>query len=670
MKKLVILLMAAGAMFAAEPQKGTVWPSKDGTTFVLGSPAATVTTIDEEAKDSRNVTVTVRGAAHSGWPLETRFAVFQARDRVWRWSVPAKLAGNKITIRLPHGSYLLEVAAEHHKPDRQPLNIKDADLPPREIALAPLPVVTGRVVTMKKDEQVPLAGAQIARIDGKVLASTNDQGLFRAEIDAPRPQENIVVMAPGFGNRIVPLQAVSNETDVGTIKMSAGVKLTLHVDRPESLKSKTLQVRLDEHTPKQYENTKIASHELKGGDDELTFSDLSKGEYLVVISGDGPLERLSTTVAVDAEDVSRDIRISPFQLAGSVHLGSEPLREGKVGIQNGQHTWNADLPIDAEGHFGGTMWQREDVGGWVESKATGSMPVDEHPTLSGDPAVWDIHFERRMITGRVFDETTKQPIEHSAMQLQLEAKKPPAPGRSQMSRLYSGVKIEDDGSYSILAMHDGTYDLLVRAPGHVDVKQTVEMNQDDASKIVDFPLSAGVEQSVEFVWPNGEPVRNSSLIEGVARDGFNPGAMFRTDEAGVLKVRMKRDDSRTLFIMPSQGSFAAVHLVGSAEPKPMRVVVPFPTASLTVNMVGPDQKPVPAKLLMRFNGEWVPYSVVTRLQTTFMAGPKLVLPHLPAGAYELWGVGGRQPTFSPPPAEPVRAGLSTGEQAVEIAVPK
>jgi hypothetical protein len=80
-------------------------------------------------------------------------------------------------------------------------------------------------------------------------------------------------------------------------------------------------------------------------------------------------------------------------------------------------------------------------------------------------------------------------------------------------------------------------------------------------------------------------------------------------------------------------------------------------------------------MLMRFNGEWVPYSVVARLRATRSGPGQTRIDLLPAGAYELWGVRKSgsaftpSPTFAPPAREPVRVGLSGGEQSVEIVVP-
>src|SRR5205807_132393 len=144
-------------------------------------------------KDAHNVTISVRGEAQRGWPIETHFSIAAGKDSGWRWSVPAKLMAKPVSIRLLPGSYLMQIGAEHHKADRRPIKIATADLP-LQVVLAPLPAVTGRVVAMKKSgddkepKETPVAGAQIAHSDAKVMGSTNEQGAFRIEVTDPRTE--------------------------------------------------------------------------------------------------------------------------------------------------------------------------------------------------------------------------------------------------------------------------------------------------------------------------------------------------------------------------------------------------------------------------------------------------------------------------------------------------
>src|SRR5437660_164099 len=141
-KLLLLLLLSAASLFADEPEKGTicfgtdctpatgtafevkpadverrfVWTSADGSSFILGTLAAKATAVDLQQKDAHNVTISVRGDAQRGWPMETRFSISAGKDSGWRWSVPAKvMAAKPVSIRLLPGSYLMQIGAEHHK---------------------------------------------------------------------------------------------------------------------------------------------------------------------------------------------------------------------------------------------------------------------------------------------------------------------------------------------------------------------------------------------------------------------------------------------------------------------------------------------------------------------------------------------------------------------------
>jgi len=695
-RKLVfLLLLAASPLLADEPRKGTicfgtdcmpatgstfdvkpadverrfVWMSTDAASVVLGTLAPKTATINLDSKEASNVTLSVRGDAKRQWPLETRFLLGVSKDQVWRWSVPAKLIGRPMSIRVPRGSYTMQIGAEHHKSDRRRLKIDANDVALHQITLAPLPAVTGRIVTMKKTgddpeaRETPVFGAQLASAEGKTLGGTNEQGAFRVELAEPLTEE-MVILSPGLGTRVVKLNILAADTDLGTITLSRGVKLTAYIDRADTVKSKALHVILTEASKTQYENTNIATRELKAADDVLVFSDLSEGEYCLTLNGNGALEHLTTVIPIKTEDVSREIRIAPFQLQGSVKLGTEPLHEGAVGIHDEFHTWTADAPIDAEGHFGGVMWQTDGIGGWVKSNKTGTLLVEPAPTLSGDPASWDITFKNRLISGRVFDAETKAAIAHADLDLQVEER---SPSGSVTNRFYAIINLEDDGKYSIAAMKDGVYDLSATAPDYVAARVTIELGDRDESKTADFPMTRGVEQAIDFAWPSGDPVANAPVLEGIARDGHNALWFGSTDATGRLTLRMRAGETKTLFVMPRQGSFAPAHVV-AGDGKPIRIIVPDPTASLLINFHDAEKKPTLAPIAMRWNGEWLPTPVVSRLNRTLVGDGSVRVALLPAGSYEVWAVPGVQPAFAPPPGEPVRIGLSAGEQTIEITI--
>src|SRR5205823_8207768 len=140
-------------------------------------------------------------------------------------------------------------------------------------------------------------------------------------------------------------------------------------------------------------------------------------------------------------------------------------------------------------------------------------------------------FKRRLISGRIFDEETKEPIAGAGVFLQFEK---PAGTRASISQLHTNIKVDDEGKYFIVAMQEGTYDIAVNAPDHMDAKTTIEIVEGDTGHTLDFPMSRGIEQVIEFVSPGGEPL-SGTVIEGVARDGYNPGWYHGVDPSGRLK---------------------------------------------------------------------------------------------------------------------------------------
>jgi hypothetical protein len=82
-------------------------------------------------------------------------------------------------------------------------------------------------------------------------------------------------------------------------------------------------------------------------------------------------------------------------------------------------------------------------------------------------------------------------------------------------------------------------------------------------------------------------------------------------------------------------------------------------------------KPLPAMLLFRFNGELIPQPVILRLTGQYENASIVRVPNLPAGAYEIWAVPVVDYAFAPlagraPSRAPLRVGLTMGEQSVTV----
>ena len=634
----------------AAAERAFVWSSADGKRLLFGRVAANATSVDLLERAFAPVTLSVRGDQRHGWPEELRLVVTGADKKTWSWSVAAKSVGALAQIALPSGKYTIQFAADHHLTETRRLDLP-LNKSLREIALRPMPVVSGRVMTAK---DAPVADAQIVREDHKVIATTDEQGNFRGEALEPLP-DSLLIEKSGLGSRFLSPHFSTGDADLGVIRLGAAVRLVLHIIRPDG-NHDTLHVRLSRHGEK-YDYIPVASKDLSGAD--VAFEDLSKGEYAVIIEGSGPLEKMVSGASVGEADLEKEIRIEPYHLDGTAHLGDDPMNGTLKVTMGGVHLeWS--MPI-ADGRFGATLWQHGDLHGWLKTEGDpGSVEPVGSPPLGADPSTWNIRLPKRFITGRVFDVDDGQAMKGAGLALLRT---------SAGTRLYTAIHLSDDGTFSIMATKSGTYELTASAPDHVNMKQTVEIREEDASVQRDFALTHGLAATLEAIWPSGSPVVNANVLEGVASDGHNAERQYTLDAAGRLSLRMTRGESRTLFIVPAEGSLAIAHIAAQegSESAPVRVVVPEPAGSLDVKISTADGKRARARLGLRFNGEVVPTPVL--LEIGFRAHPAMLdersLLLMPAGAYELWPV---SPQTYAPIGSPKSATVLAGVTSVELTV--
>ncbi|HEX7709106.1 MAG TPA: carboxypeptidase-like regulatory domain-containing protein, partial [Thermoanaerobaculia bacterium] len=692
---LVVAIMCASSVAAQEQPKGTlcfsqssecrpttgmqfevapadalrrwVWNSEDHRTLFAGELSAGATTIDLESKETprRTIALAFRGQVTRGWPADATLTIYESREKEWKWELPAEVAGREVKIHVPVANYVIFGDAPRHLrmarrlPSENPLALGTVEL-------QPIPSLRGRVVRLDEERVVAVNGAQILLGDGKAGGATNEQGEFRIELSDTRLKE-IVIAAPGFGSRVVTFERLEAENDFGEIRLETGVTLTLQVERPKELRDKTVVVRLLREEEKRYEHARVATGELAAGDEELRFPDLAPGKYYALFEGFDPLERMLSEIEVGKENLVKEIEIRPFRLQGRVLIGEEPLRKGEVEMMPAAagETWRARLPIEDDGRFGGVMWQRGVLGGFVHQKENvGGILIDESPELGSDPSVWTMSFKDRLIHGRIFDAESGKAAEGVQFALKTIS--------TDNKRGSSQVSVTPDGEYRIRAWQDGAYDLIVSARDLLPETKTIELSEVDGSRKVDFALEQGLNVKLEFFWSTGVKILLSNIFEGVARDGHNPERIHRQDAGGILTLRVRPGETRALYVLPTEGSFLPVRITAgrSSDDEPQRVEIPAPAGKLRVRLKDRDGNPTQGLVLMRYNGEWIPYPVSARLRNN--ASPGMIeYTALPAGAYELWAVipRGREAIANMPPSHPpVRAGVAAGETEVEVTV--
>ncbi len=647
------------AVTPAEAERLFVWTSADAATAQVGVIPAKADTIDlAPDDDTSTLQFTLEGERSRGWPADVGLSLMG--EERWSWPIDAKSATRLRRIIVPRGTYGIELRADRHRRFvRARIGANEPNVALGELRLQPLPGVRGIVVD---GEDQAVANAIVTRPDATVCATANEQGAFECELGEPMP-EALVVSREGFGPRELPLpQGLDRDLDLGRIALFSGRTLTLKIVRPDAAPAR---VTLFHDAKERYEHSKLKTIELEEREETVRF-DAGAGKYLALVAGDGALERLEVPIEIADEDVTQTITVVPFRLLGNVRFGGELLADGTAEIVAPEHTWRVNVPI-AGGAFGGTMWQTGKVRAFIMRELV------ESPTLGDDPSRWEVHIEKRLIAGRIFDAETKQRV--AGTQLYLVA------SYGGESRMQGTMEVKPDGSYEILANRPGTYSLRVTSPEHMAwTREVVVTAEDKGTKTVDVALERGIVQPLAIVTPSGAPIANATILEGIRPDRHNPELISRADGSGGYDLRGRGGETRHLYVVPRDGSFAIARVQipnRSEDVRPIQIVVPPATSSLRVRAKGENDEPVAAPLLLRYNGEFVPGAILRFVTHEFVGtspGGEVVLPRLPAGAYEVWALAGPRDeealigsngTLRPP----ARTGLSAGEQTVEVIAP-
>lgn len=644
------------AVKPADRERRFFWISTDARTAYTGVIAAKAESVTLDPKGYVAVDLTLEGDASRGWPLDLDVTLTTGPNEEWKWKLKREEARRLQRLYGPRGTYYLTAKAEHHYTlDARVVANED----PVKLPLRLVPLTLARGVIVDADD-FKIAEATIARVDGSVCATSNEEGAFTCELPERR-SDTLVVTSDGYASREVEVahKWLEAAVDLGRIRLTAGRLLTVAVVRPESA---PVRVTLF-HDVERYEHLRLKTIALAEGEETVRF-DAGKGKYFVVVEGERPLERFELPVTIEDEAVQKEIRIEPFEVIGRVRFGDEPLKNGELEVLAPEQSWRVPLPI-TDGAFRAVMWQKSVMGGWLRVAELLQPEFYEAPELGENPSRWEIGIERRLIAGRIFDAATKAPLPFAMMDVTTE---------TENSSSASSMVIPSDGSYEVLANRPGKYALKVTSPHHVAYSVEFQVAKDDRSRKYDFALEAGVMQPIDVVTPGGMPMPYVSAYEGVHPDHVEQ--IRRVDERGRYEARGLPGASLLVYFVPGQGSLAVERLQfarTNADAKPLQVVVPPPSCVLRVRTVTDEGDPIPAGLLIRYNGEFIPPAVLRHVTNEFGLEETVetVLPRLPAGTYEIWALGGqaeREQLIASAGSlrEPVRVGLSGGERTVTV----
>lgn len=128
-----------------------------------------------------------------------------------------------------------------------------------------------------------------------------------------------------------------------------------------------------------------------------------------------------------------------------------------------------------------------------------------------------------------------------------------------------------------------------------------------------------------------------------------------------------------LYVLPREGSLAVARVSeAAAGERPLRIEVLPPAGTLQLELRDTDGNAADAFILLRYNGEWIPYPVSGRMRSARTAKGKREINGLPAGAWEVWALA---PSKVPGPVPnvvpshpPVRVGIASGVTKAEVTV--
>jgi hypothetical protein len=384
-----------------------------------------------------------------------------------------------------------------------------------------------------------------------------------------------------------------------------------------------LGVRTDDGEPPLW----IAQRRLAGEATTATFPDLQGGRYSVMVSGDGPLKRLTVHTALAAADEQTlPVVLAASRLRARVTLGGAPLAGATLRMANRDGDWVAEVATD-DGVLETPLWQAGDFSVGIGAPSLPALyAVDAH--LEGSTIDWNVDVPDRTVRGRVVD-GEGHPVAGAAAIL-----------RSAGADLIPTVRAVTDGSGAFVfrGVRAGEQTLRVVADGYLyATPQRFTLQGQDRERAVTVTLRSGIARHVEVIGADGKAVREAVVVS--AGDGIVQGTAT-TDEAGRATVASAAGVASVLYVFPREGSLAIARL---GDASAVRVRVPPASGALRVAARTTAGAPLPrVALLLRIDGELVPPEVAKFLERA--RGLRLAtdeegivsLDRMPAGTYELW----------------------------------
>ncbi|HEX6096400.1 MAG TPA: carboxypeptidase regulatory-like domain-containing protein [Thermoanaerobaculia bacterium] len=342
----------------------------------------------------------------------------------------------------------------------------------------------------------------------------------------------------------------------------------------------------------------------------VVFDELTRGMYVVVAAGAGPLERAVAHVGVAAGDERTiSIPIRARQVTGRFLHGGRPF-DGTVLFESNNGEWTSPPAAVTNGVFAGSAWASGELRAVVSGGALRTSYMADF-TLAADANAFTIDIPSGVIRGRVVDETGRP---REAL-LSLSARQPDGTNRSVRTRSSA------DGRFEFSGVSNDAATLHVIAPGCL----AVESQRVRSSNDVVVVATCNDVRQFTVVDDRGSPLGDAALL------CFDAGRLVsRTmaDEHGRAVLPMPAKGA-VLVLLPAEGGISVVRDMESPTIRHTRGA-----SSLEVRAMFDDGTPATGiSFVMRMDGELLPFAAVPlKTDAAGMAQWNGLLP----GHYELW----------------------------------
>lgn len=597
-----------------------VWRRVSGADVAVGVVPSGAEAIDWPARATAlRIRDDANGAAAEGVRIDVT-----AKESRWQFTLTAREARSLRRLFGPDEDLTVSASAAHRLPAQTRLT---RDRLNYELVLVPIPRWSGRVVEKKTRKGV--MGVMVTALPQEVVVATTDYaGNFRFEVPDEWPA-SLRFTAATYGTKMAAAPQVRTETSLPWIELSPAGGLAVEILHEEDLDIELWRVS-EEGEP----TTRVASQPLRAGETLARFEGLDEGDYEVRLQGSGPFERYAESFPVKAGELSTErIELTPVPLDVFIVREKRGIAFAKLSLAHLDPKWETEVSMDGGGHARGNLWQEGLLIARVSQPGTGGMLITRRSVTGPGPVEWRIELAGGAVTGTVTDSVERFPIAQAKVYLETKA----SDSTQQLHAL-----TDDQGRFEFAFVPEGSQTVTVSAVGYATEQRTFPLSSAAPERSFRFEMVPTETIAVRVVNSYGVPLVGATLTEGL-------GALAEqwvTDAEGRVSVPFRRGETKTVYVLPREGSLAIATLSvqpGQDGPKDQVITVPKGEATIDIRTQDQSGAAVPdVELFLRYNGVVIPQAVtrlMLRLQGNVLrtgSAGGTQLRNLPIGYYELW----------------------------------